>query len=247
MFRSIIFDLDGTLIDSRAAILDAFGKALAARGIEPRIPWSAVRIGPPLTETLRELIGDRDETLLDALAEQFKAHYDTSGYRASEVFAGVQELLDALTATGAHCFLATNKRIAPTRLILSHLQWEQHFRDVYALEVLSAVLSADENGRFTREIVRGSRIANQAGAGYDMTSRGPTLFLLSGVPAQGKTTTDVEVAMLAQIARIGREGVTADELRRVKTQYVAGQIYSRDSVMAQAQELAGLEMVGMAL
>ncbi|MBK8577242.1 MAG: HAD hydrolase-like protein [Candidatus Accumulibacter sp.] len=134
MFRSIIFDLDGTLIDSRAAILDAFGKALAARGIEPRIPWSAVRIGPPLTETLRELIGDRDETLLDALAEQFKAHYDTSGYRASEVFAGVQELLDALTAAGAHCFLATNKRIAPTRLILSHLQWEQHFRDVYALD-----------------------------------------------------------------------------------------------------------------
>jgi phosphoglycolate phosphatase len=134
MFRSIIFDLDGTLIDSRAAILDAFGKALAAQSIEPRIPWAAIRIGPPLTETLRELVGDSDETLLDALAEQFKAHYDTSGYRASEVFGGVQELLDALAAAGARCFLATNKRIAPTRLILSHLQWEQHFRDVYALD-----------------------------------------------------------------------------------------------------------------
>lgn len=117
-------------------------------------------------------------------------------------------------------------------------------REVYALEVLSAVLSADENGRFVREIVRGSRIANQAGAGYDMTSRGPTLFLLSGVPADGKTTADVEQAMLAQIARIAREGVDEKELRRVKTQYVAGQVYSRDSMMAQAQEMAGMEMSG---
>ena len=117
-------------------------------------------------------------------------------------------------------------------------------RDVYALEVLSAVLSADENGRFVREIVRGSRTANQASAGYDMTSRGPTLFLLSGVPADGKTTADVERAMLAQIARIAREGVGENELRRVKTQYVASQVYSRDSMMAQAQEMAGMEMSG---
>jgi phosphoglycolate phosphatase len=60
MFQAIIFDLDGTLIDSRAAILDAFGKALAEKGIAPRIALSAVRIGPPLAETLRELTGSSD-------------------------------------------------------------------------------------------------------------------------------------------------------------------------------------------
>ena len=134
MFQAIIFDLDGTLIDSRAAILDAFGKALAEKGIEPLIALSAVRIGPPLAETLRELSGSSDESLLDSLAEHFKAHYDSTGYRASEVFAGIAELLEALAASGAHCFLATNKRIAPTRLILQHLQWEQYFAGVYALD-----------------------------------------------------------------------------------------------------------------
>ncbi|MER2515388.1 MAG: HAD hydrolase-like protein [Candidatus Accumulibacter phosphatis] len=134
MFQAIIFDLDGTLIDSRAAILDAFGKALAEKGIAPRIALSAVRIGPPLAETLRELSGSDDEALLESLAEHFKAHYDSTGYRASEVFADIPELLTALTASGTRCFLATNKRLAPTRLILQHLQWEPFFAEVYALD-----------------------------------------------------------------------------------------------------------------
>ena len=117
--------------------------------------------------------------------------------------------------------------------------------DVYALEVLSAVLSLDENGRFTRNIVRGSRVANQAGASYDMTSRGPALFILSATPAQGRTTEEVERAMREEIRRIADEGVREDELRRVKTQYVAGEVFKRDSAVAQAMEAAGLEIVGL--
>ncbi|MCB1943328.1 MAG: HAD hydrolase-like protein [Candidatus Accumulibacter sp.] len=134
MFKAIIFDLDGTLIDSRAAILDAFGKALEEQGIAPRIALSAVRIGPPLAETLRELTGSSDQKLLDSLAEHFKAHYDSSGYRASEVFSDIPELLEALAAGGSRCFLATNKRFLPTRLILQHLHWERYFTAVYALD-----------------------------------------------------------------------------------------------------------------
>jgi zinc protease len=117
--------------------------------------------------------------------------------------------------------------------------------DVYALEVLSAVLSLDENGRFTRNIVRGSRVANQAGASYDMTSRGPALFILSATPAQGRATEEVERAMREEIRRIADEGVREDELRRVKTQYVAGEVFKRDSAVAQAMEAAGLEIVGL--
>ena len=54
--------------------------------------------------------------------------------------------------------------------------------DAYALEVLAAVLDLDENGRITRNVVRSARIANAAGAGYDMVARGPALFTLSGTP-----------------------------------------------------------------
>ena len=117
--------------------------------------------------------------------------------------------------------------------------------DPFALEVLSAVLDLDAVGRLARSLVRGQRIANQADAGYDMTSRGETLFLLSGTPAQGRTTEDLERALREEVRRIADEGVTEEELRRIKTQYVAARTYQRDAVFAQAMEAAGLEVVGL--
>ncbi len=118
-------------------------------------------------------------------------------------------------------------------------------REPYALEVLAAVLDADENGRLTRELVRAStRLADSAGASYDMTLRGQALFLLDGTPAEGKTSAELEQALRAQIRKIVDDGVLDSELRRVKTQYVASQVYKRDSVMGQAMELASLEIVG---
>jgi zinc protease len=118
-------------------------------------------------------------------------------------------------------------------------------REPYALELLSTLLDGGESTRFTREIVRGSRVANRAGAGYDMTQRGPAVFILDGTPAEGRSTDEVERAMRAEIARIARDGVPQAELDRVKVQYVAQQVYKRDSVFAQAMELAGLEIVGL--
>ncbi len=115
----------------------------------------------------------------------------------------------------------------------------------FALEVLSAILDADENGRFTRNLVRSTRIANQAGAGYDMTTRGPALFVLDGTPADGKASDELERALRGEIERIAKDGVAEDELRRIKTQYVASQIYKRDSVMAQAMEIGQLETIGL--
>jgi zinc protease len=118
-------------------------------------------------------------------------------------------------------------------------------RDAYALEILSAVLDLDENGRFTKNIVRGSRVANRAGAGYDMTSRGPALFILDGTPAAGKTTQEVEAAVLAEVRKIAKEGVSEQELKRVKTQYIASTVFKRDSIFGQARELASYEIIGM--
>ncbi|MFT3801782.1 MAG: pitrilysin family protein [Burkholderiaceae bacterium] len=122
----------------------------------------------------------------------------------------------------------------------------EHDVDPYALELLSAVLDADANGRMTREVVRRSRVANQAGVGYDLTSRGPVLFLLSGTPAEGRTTEELEAALRAQIERIAKEGVSAQELARVKNQYVASRIYQRDSVTSQAYEMGAAVIDGFA-
>jgi zinc protease len=118
-------------------------------------------------------------------------------------------------------------------------------REVYALEVLAGVLDGHDAARLAKNLVRGSRVAVSAGAGYDSTVRGESVFLLDGTPAEGKTVADLEAALRAEIARIQKEGVAPDELARVKTQTIAAQVYKRDSMFAQAMEIGRTEAAGL--
>jgi zinc protease len=118
-------------------------------------------------------------------------------------------------------------------------------RDPYALDVLAAVLDGHDASRFAKNLVRGSRVAQSAGAGYDGTLRGEATFTLDGQPAEGKTVAELEAALRAELKRVQDEGVSAEELARVKTQSIAAQIYKRDSLMAQAMEIGGIEASGL--
>ncbi|MEZ5627799.1 MAG: pitrilysin family protein [Rhodocyclaceae bacterium] len=117
--------------------------------------------------------------------------------------------------------------------------------DVYALQVLAAVLDGYDGARLSRTLVRDKQVAQSAGAGYDGLARGPSLFYLDGAPAPGKTLADVEAALRAELARIQTEGVAEHELARVKTQAVASRVYQRDSLMGQAMEIGSLAAVGL--
>jgi zinc protease len=114
--------------------------------------------------------------------------------------------------------------------------------DPYALEVLSAVLNGYDNARLTRELVREQRLADDVNVGYDSINRGESLFVLDGTPAGGHSTDEIERALRAEIQRIATEGVSAEELKRVKAQVVAGQIYKRDSVFGQGMEIGVSEI-----
>ena len=120
--------------------------------------------------------------------------------------------------------------------------------DALALTVLAAVLDGYSGARLDRALTQGpDRLADSAGAGNGLMGRGPQLFTLDGVPAPGKTTEQVEAALREQVARIARDGVSEAELNRVKTQWVASEVYKLDSVMNQARELGSNWALGLPL
>ncbi|MGJ3701602.1 M16 family metallopeptidase [Variovorax sp. AFSI2.2] len=120
--------------------------------------------------------------------------------------------------------------------------------DVWALEVLSAVLDGYTGARLDRALTQGpDRVADSVSAYSGLAGRGPQLFTLVGVPANGKSAEAVEAALRAQVARVAKEGVGEAELARVKTQWVASETYKRDSVMAQARELGSNWVQGLPL
>jgi len=83
MKHHILFDLDGTLIDSAPSILETFAAILEAKGIEPVFPLDNRIIGPPLRGVLQQLLGDDDSFLIPELSEDFINRYDTNGYKRS--------------------------------------------------------------------------------------------------------------------------------------------------------------------
>ena len=120
--------------------------------------------------------------------------------------------------------------------------------DALALTVLAAVLDGYSGARLDRALTQGTeRLADSAGAYNGLMGRGPQLFSLDGVPAPGKTAEQVAAALREQVARIASEGVREAELNRVKTQWVASEVYKLDSVMNQARELGSYWSMGLPL
>jgi len=118
--------------------------------------------------------------------------------------------------------------------------------DPYALEVLAAVLDGYDNARLNARLVRSAKVANSAGASYSALARAPiVLFTLEGMPAEGTSTEQLEKLLRAEVTRVAKEGVSPQELSRVKAQLVAQQVYKRDSIFEQAMEIGSFEMSGL--
>ena len=115
----------------------------------------------------------------------------------------------------------------------------------YALETLAAVLAGSDAARLERELVRTARVAISAGAGYDGVNRGPSMFMVDATPAPGKTVQEVEQALRDQIRGIVEQGVSEEELRRVKAQVRAGLIFDLDSMFSQARQIGALDNAGL--
>ncbi len=107
--------------------------------------------------------------------------------------------------------------------------------DQPALDMLDAILSSGKNARLYRALVD-QGLALNAGAGTDL-HRDLSLHTIYAVLAPGAAHAAVEKALLAEIAKIKSDGVTAAEVARVKQQYIAADAYKRDGTAAMAAEI----------
>lgn len=114
----------------------------------------------------------------------------------------------------------------------------------YALDTLADVLDGNAASRMEKNLVRTKPIALSAGASYSLLTRADTLFVLSGAPAQGVSVPQLIAALKGEVQDIAQNGVSEDELARIRTQRDASETYAKDSMATQASLMGDLESQG---
>ena len=118
MYKTIIFDLDGTLLDTLTDLHSAVNAALSAYGLPSRTR-EEVRafIGNGIVKLMQRAVGIADYPQMDGVTEAFKAYYGAHCKDETKPYDGVMEVLQKMAAAGVKTAVVSNKADFAVKLL----------------------------------------------------------------------------------------------------------------------------------
>jgi phosphoglycolate phosphatase len=142
--KAIIFDFDGTLVDSEKSIYECFQSITRTLATE-RVHYAKnILIGPPLRDTASEILGPENQDLLDEFVQSFITMHDEQVIRHTQPYPDVIQVLKKLYTKNIPMAVATNKRLAPTKKLTDHFGWKEYFSSIECCDSQSQMRNKDE-------------------------------------------------------------------------------------------------------
>lgn len=127
-YKNILFDLDGTLINSYEGIARGIDKVVEEFGVELSKDIYKYFIGPPLTESFSKYLPDLD---IKEVLKVFRSYYLTVGVYEYCLYDGIKDMLSTLKSQGYKLYVATSKREDTAIAILEHSDILVYFERVF--------------------------------------------------------------------------------------------------------------------
>ncbi len=136
MKKNILFDLDGTLTDSREGIIKSFAYAFERLGVAcPDESRLELCIGPPLRDSFTEILKSEDEHIINRAVEFYRQRFSTKGLYENQPYDGITDLLGQLKVNGHNLYVATSKAKYFADIIVDHFDLSPFFHAVYGSEL----------------------------------------------------------------------------------------------------------------
>ena len=186
MFDCLLFDLDGTVMDSSPGIFASVRYALAKYGMTADEKVLQTFVGPPLDDSFMREFGFSKEKA-DEAVRFYREYYPVKGIFTQTVYPGVPEALTCLREAGRKVYLATSKPEPFAERILEHFDLRGLFDGVYGASFDDSRASKDAVLRYAVEsrpegerAVREGRVLMIGDRKYD--AEGAKVF---GIPCLG--------------------------------------------------------------
>lgn len=134
-YRLVIFDLDGTLLDTREGVLSSVKYTIHKAGLTP-LEDSVLRsfIGPPIKDSFAKTYGISDEERLRELVQIFRDRYKDVDLLKAEPYEGIFDVFQTLQDKGVKTAVATYKRQDYTEKILNHFGFDRYTDIIYGAD-----------------------------------------------------------------------------------------------------------------
>ena len=179
--KLVVWDVDGTLVDSRQTIFDSMQRAFAEAGL-PSLSYEAVRqvVGLGLREGIEALLPNAGPAQLDRATDAYRAAFGSKvnqpGY-VEPLYDGAAETLDRLRAAGWKIAMATGKSRRGVETIIRMHGWADLFESAHCadggpgkphpamvLEAMKALQVGPERTIVVGDTAHDMRMAKAAGA-----------------------------------------------------------------------------------
>lgn len=145
--KSILFDLDGTLVDSSIGIKNSFAYAFDKLGLPcPKPEILRTFIGPPLEDSFTPYVSD-----VNLAVKTYREYYKKNGVFEVELYPDIEQLLKDLVANNYKLYITSSKNEPMIHVMLKHLKIDKYFTGIYGhtpkqlnkTEVIKACLSSE--------------------------------------------------------------------------------------------------------